>query len=64
MGLEDRDWYREDYRAKEKKYGSDFSGSSKQKKASDRAEPKQERKRAEPRREYAEKTVRSTVFTS
>ena len=25
MGIEDRDWYREAYRDKEKKYGSDFS---------------------------------------
>lgn len=25
MGLEDRDWYREAYKEKEKKYGSDFS---------------------------------------
>lgn len=26
MGIEDRDWYREAYREKEKKYGTDFSG--------------------------------------
>ena len=25
MGLEDRDWYREAYKEKERKYGSDFS---------------------------------------
>jgi len=25
MGMEDRDWYREAYKEKEKKYGSDFS---------------------------------------
>lgn len=29
MGIEDRDWYREAYRNKEKTYGSDFSGKPK-----------------------------------
>lgn len=31
MSVEDRDWYREDFKRKEKEYGGDFSIASNQK---------------------------------
>ena len=36
MGIQDRDWYRESYREKERKYGSDFSSRSSSSKTNDR----------------------------
>lgn len=39
MSIEDRDWFREDYRERERKYGGDFSLHSTPKKT-DRENPK------------------------
>ena len=64
MGLQDRDWYREEYQAKEKKYGSDFSGTGNKKQTRAEKKPSKAEKKppkAEPHRVIFEKNIFSTV---
>ena len=61
MGLQDRDWYREEYQEKEKKYGSDFSGKAKTEKVKPEKKPPKAEKQPEPHRVIFEKNIFSTV---
>ena len=64
MGLQDRDWYREEYQEKEKKYGSDFSGKGNKQQAKAEKKPSKAEKKppkAEPHRVIFEKNIFSTV---
>ena len=56
MGLYDRDWYREAYQEKERKYGSDFSGKAKTEKKQPKTEPRpkaEQQKKTEPQQKTA-----------
>ena len=50
MSVEDRDWYREDFKRKEKEYGGDFSLNSKPKHKKKSSGKKKKQQPAQPAR--------------
>lgn len=59
MGIYDRDWYKEAYKKKEEKYGSDFSGNNTEKKEKQTKHNPFTQKKAE----YAQKNTGGPTYT-